>query len=113
MICQGCYRPCDECFIEANTSVPACTTLFANAQSDNGTATIEGVMVDPGYWRVNNQSENVLSCYNADACLGGLTGEPGFCHDGYEGPCELSTMNAHRTMITVHSDRVPDCFVAA
>lgn len=89
MLCQGCYRSCDGCFVEDNTSVPICTTLFANAKSENGTATVEGVTVDVGYWRVNNQSENVLSCYNADACLGGLTDDPGFCHDGYEGPCEL------------------------
>lgn len=72
--------------------MPTCATMFPHANSKSGTVTIEGVVVDRGYWRANNKSDNVLSCYNADACLGGLTGDPGYCSDGYEGPCELPAM---------------------
>lgn len=70
--------------------MPTCTKVFRNAKSINGTATIEGVDVDPGYWRASNRSTHALRCYNAGACLGGLTGYPGYCSKGYEGPCELT-----------------------
>lgn len=92
-ICQRCNGPCQGCMIEDNTSVPICTPLFTHAQSTGGTTTIEGVMVDSEYWRSSNQSTDVLSCFNPEACLGGLTDDPGYCRVGYEGPCELLTTN--------------------
>ena len=88
-ICKGCDTRCLGCIVEDSTSVPTCATMFPHAKSESGTATIEGVVVDRGYWRAHNKSDNILSCYNADACLGGFTGDPGYCSDGYEGPCEL------------------------
>lgn len=48
-------------------------------------------MVDRGHWRASNKSTAVLPCYNPAACLGGVTGEPGYCSEGYAGPCELPT----------------------
>ena len=91
--CQGCDTTCQGCFVEDNTSVPTCAEMFEHAQSKNGSATIEGVIVDPGYWRADNKSEKVLPCYNPEACRGGLTGDPGYCNDGYQGPCEFPSFN--------------------
>ena len=91
--CQGCDTTCQGCFVEDNTLVPTCAEMFEHAHSKNGRATIEGVIVDLGYWRVDNKSENVLPCYNPKACRGGLTGDPGYCNDGYQGPCESPAIN--------------------
>ena len=48
---------------------------------------MEELQINPGYWRATNSSEDVLACYHADACLGGVTGTPGYCREGHEGPC--------------------------
>lgn len=93
-ICQGCDVPCQGCMIEDNTSMPICTPLFAHARSEFGTTTIEGVLVDPTYWRSSNRSTNLLSCFNPGACLGGLTDDPDYCRVGYKGPCEFLTINS-------------------
>lgn len=90
-ICEGCIVPCQDCIVEDNTSVPICTATFAHANSGGGATVIEEVVVDTGYWRASNKSSTVLSCYNTDACLGGVTGDPDYCLEGYEGPCKRPT----------------------
>lgn len=80
--------------MQENTSAPNCTDLFSHASSNGGTTTIAGVLIDPEYWRSDNQSTNVLPCYNPEACRGGLTDDPGYCRLGYKGPCELLTLNS-------------------
>lgn len=92
-ICQDCDTLCNGCNIENNTPVLRCTTMIDHAKSGTVTTTIEGVIVEPGYWRASSQSRNVLACFNANACLGGLTGDPDFCLIGYKGPCESTIMN--------------------
>lgn len=77
--------------VQDNTSVPICTTTFAHARSGGGATTIQEVTVDAGYWRATKESTEVLTCYNVDACVGGITGDLGYCAKGYEGPCKLST----------------------
>lgn len=59
-----------------------------NTGSDGGAVTLDMITIDKGYWRATNSSKNILACYHADACLGGLTGTPGYCLEGYEGPCK-------------------------
>ena len=49
---------------------------------------METLEIDKGYWRATNTSTLVLPCYNTEACVGGITGSPGYCDDGYDGPCE-------------------------
>lgn len=58
-----------------------------HATSAGGAATVRTVSIDPGFWRATPFSEEVLACYNPDACLGGVTGTAGFCLEGYSGPC--------------------------
>lgn len=51
--------------------------------------TLDKLFIEPGYWRATAFSTDILQCYNADACRGGVTGSAGYCLEGYEGPCEF------------------------
>ena len=76
--------------------VPSCAEALDHTSSAGGTVTLEMLSIDPGYWRVTEYSEDVLACYNADACLGGVTGTDGYCLEGYEGPCECFVADGGR-----------------
>ncbi|CAM9570296.1 unnamed protein product, partial [Ectocarpus sp. 6 AP-2014] len=41
--------------------------------------------IAPRYWRATDTSDNILACYNPDACSGGVTGSERFCASGYNG----------------------------
>ena len=69
--------------------MPYCEVVLAHSSSNGSSTTIESLSIDPGYWRATATSENVLACYNLDACEGGVTGASNYCHKGYEGSCEL------------------------
>jgi len=69
--------------------VPTCKEQLDHTSSAGGTVTLETVSINPGYWRATKTSEDVIACFHADACLGGVTGAAGYCLEGYEGPCEL------------------------
>ena len=86
--CNGCHVSCDGCSFEEPRLVPTCTDELDHTSSGGGTVTLEQLAIDPGYWRATASSEDVLACYHADACLGGVTGTAGYCREGYEGPCE-------------------------
>ena len=74
--------------VENDYKVPVCEDLFDHADSLDGTATLETLVLEAGYWRATTTSRDVLACFNEKACLGGVTGNPGYCSAGYEGPCE-------------------------
>lgn len=82
---------CQECIIEDETSVPICEPMFEHTHGGGGETTIEGVMVERGYWRATTKIIHVFPCFKDDACLGGLTDAPDYCDKGYEGPCKFST----------------------
>eukprot|EP00752_Nemacystus_decipiens_P009914 g8846.t1 len=84
--CDGCDTTCDSCSFEEPPLVPMCTDVMEHAFSDGGTDTLEMLSIERGYWRATPSSEVILACYNADACLGGMTGTSGYCLEGYEGP---------------------------
>lgn len=90
--CNGCQAVCDDC-VEPPL-VPQCTDVMLNTASEGGPITLEMVSIDKGYWRATNSSREVLACFNADACVGGLTGTADYCLEGYEGPCECSVPGA-------------------
>lgn len=85
-ICEGC-EVCDRCDF-GDMLVPECVELLKHAQSKEGNTTIEKLQIDKGYWRATANSKDILKCYNSDACKGGVTGAPDYCHPGYMGPCE-------------------------
>lgn len=89
-ICDGCRTTCEGCSFDDPLLVPICTDVMDHAASPGGTVTLEMISIDGGYWRATPSSREVLRCYNQDACLGGVTGTPDYCLQGYMGPCELS-----------------------
>lgn len=64
-----------------------------HSNSSGGTVTLETLSIEPGYWRATASSTEIVPCYHADACLGGVTGTAGYCLEGYEGPCEWFNTN--------------------
>lgn len=90
-MCDGCPTACGGCSLENGLLTPTCSDVLEHSTSKGGLVTLENLLIDPGYWRATVSSEVVLACYNADACLGGVTGATGYCLEGYEGPCELNT----------------------
>lgn len=86
-VCNGCGE-CDGCEVDDEQLVPVCTVQMDHTESEGGDTTIQTLKLDSGYWRATNLSRIVRSCYNAEACAGGLTGTPTFCQPGYEGSCE-------------------------
>lgn len=74
--------------MEQENLVPVCTEAYEHSDSNGINVTIEFLDIEAGYWRATNTSDEILECYNTDACLGGITGEAAFCLEGYEGPCE-------------------------
>ena len=83
--------------------VPTCTAIFENAWSDGANTSIEDIHIDPGYWRATETSDIILACYNEDACLGGITGEVGYCREGYYGPCKTRNDRSKRVACTKFS----------
>lgn len=89
VLCEGC----DECrACDVPEELPECITPLENTEITGDNTTLETLRVRPGYWRSTNRSVAILACYNAEACLGGTTGTPGYCEEGYNGPCEQQSM---------------------
>ena len=61
-----------------------------HATSSGGATTLQTVSIERGFWRATSTSTDVLACFRAEACLGGITGSSSYCRNGYEGPCEQS-----------------------
>jgi len=43
---------------------------------------------EPGYWRIDKYSENIIECPNADACLGGQLDPDNIANISYTGACD-------------------------
>lgn len=87
-ICKGCDSR-KNCTYEEPNKVPTCSEALENSMSPGGySTTIHDLVIERGYWRATTSSKNVLACYNVEACKGGLTDSPDYCHEGYEGPCK-------------------------
>ncbi|CAN0406528.1 unnamed protein product [Pylaiella littoralis] len=84
-VCDGCDECCG-CEVEEANSVPICSSQLEHTRSEGGDTTVKSLKVNAGYWRATSTSPDVLACYNEDACLGGLTGSPGYYQEGYEEP---------------------------
>ncbi|CAN0225140.1 unnamed protein product, partial [Scytosiphon promiscuus] len=84
-VCHGCPA-CHNCSFGESTLMPVCADAIEHSTSSGGSTTRETLSIDPGYWRATDSSKDVLACYYADACLGGVTGRDDYCLEGYEGP---------------------------
>ncbi|CAN0089674.1 unnamed protein product [Ectocarpus fasciculatus] len=94
-VCLDCpdWDECSGCTIERGNVAPMCEAPLWHTSADNDGVTLETLHIDRGYWRATNESDNILACFNADACNGGQTGAHSFCASGYQGPycavCEI------------------------
>eukprot|EP00904_Undaria_pinnatifida_P004259 jgi/Undpi1/13834/HiC_scaffold_9.g03485.m1 len=86
VLCHGCETTCNRCVFVEGDLAPTCREVMDHTTSDGGNVTLRELSVNKGYWRATPTSPEVLACYNADACLGGVTGTSSYCLDGYEGP---------------------------
>ena len=89
-VCFDCpgWDECSDCSIGRGDITPTCEAPLEHTSADEPGVTLETLNVSRGYWRVTNTSDNILACYNADACVGGATGADNYCALGYAGPCE-------------------------
>lgn len=90
-VCDGCQTACDGCVFAEPLLAPICTEVIAHSTSSGDKTTLETLSIERGHWRATSSSETVLACYHAEACLGGVTGTPDYCLEGYEGPCKKHT----------------------
>lgn len=86
-VCKGCSTGCTKCSIEGKQPTK-CVEAPGHTSAIGVNATLESLLIEPGYWRATGTSVHIFACYNPDACLGGVTGAEGYCRKGYEGPCE-------------------------
>ncbi|CAN0437324.1 unnamed protein product [Ectocarpus sp. 12 AP-2014] len=102
-VCFDCpgWDECSSCTIESGDTTPTCEAPLEHTSADAESITLETLHIDEGYWRATTKSENILACYNEDACSGGQTGVDSFCASGYTGPycavceTEFSTSFGH------------------
>ncbi|CAN0174738.1 unnamed protein product [Ectocarpus sp. 4 AP-2014] len=87
-VCLGCpdWAECFGCTITRADIVPTCEAPLLHTTANETGLTSETLSIDGGYWRATGESDNILACYNADACRGGVTGADSFCAPGYKGP---------------------------
>lgn len=85
--CKDCDTICNDCAYDAE--VPSCTDELDHTTSDGGDTDLTTTEIESGFWRASASSKTILACYNAQACRGGITGDHGYCAEGYEGPCEI------------------------
>ena len=67
---------------------PVCELPLEHTTAEGPGVTVETLTIARGFWRATKQSENILACYNPEACIEGETGSDGYCSPGYTGPCE-------------------------
>lgn len=103
--CFDCpdWDMCFGCTIESGDVTPVCKVPLEHTSADAGDVTLKTLNIDAGYWRATNTSEEILACYNPEACSGGQTGADSFCASGYKGPCEGIREEATRLMLVVRS----------
>ncbi|CAM9755964.1 unnamed protein product [Ectocarpus fasciculatus] len=86
--CFDCpaWDECSGCSITRGDVKPVCEAPLEHTKAEGPGTTVETLTIARGHWRATNESESILACYNADACIGGETGADGYCSPGYKGP---------------------------
>lgn len=55
--------------------------------SGDGGVTLAELKLERGFYRTSAESQNVLECYQENACIGGA--DPSrYCEEGYKGACK-------------------------
>ena len=108
-MCSDCpgWDECSNCTIERGDLTSTCATPLEHTTATEPGTALETLDIDQGYWRVTNTSDNVLACYNPDACIGGQTGAGGFCAQGYKGPCKGVRKKTHAWYLPCFESNLP------
>eukprot|EP00903_Cladosiphon_okamuranus_P012633 g11819.t1 len=87
-VCFECpdWDECSGCIMTRGDVKPVCEVPLEHTTAEGPGTTLETLTIARGHWRATNQSERILACYNADACIGGKTGSDGYCSPGHKGP---------------------------
>ncbi|CAM9846642.1 unnamed protein product [Sphacelaria rigidula] len=87
-VCFDCpeWDECLGCSIARGNVVSTCEAPLEHTDATKPGTTLETLNIASGYWRATSDSDNILACYNADACNGGQTGADDYCAPGYTGP---------------------------
>lgn len=92
--CDSCPDLCSDCWVHDN-HVHTCEPVPAHTNSPAAGGTLYSLQLDRGYWRYSVTSKEILRCYEAGACIGGIAAigdtradEDAYCGEGYTGPCE-------------------------
>ena len=86
-----------------NLSDQTCNTCPLNANCSNGG---NYIVVDPGYWRSNVASYNIIPCRYSLACIGTYDS---ICFTGYQGPLCDSCDGNHRYIRSSSPDKCNLC----
>lgn len=88
-MCVGCpdLDECSGCTITRPDITPICEAPLEHTTAEQEGVTLETLSIARGFWRATNKSENILACFNTDACIGGVPLD-GYCAQGYTESCE-------------------------
>ncbi|CAM9692446.1 unnamed protein product, partial [Ectocarpus sp. 12 AP-2014] len=72
-VCFDCpdWDECLGCMIEEGEVTPTCEAPLEHTNAEEPGLTLETLNIDGGYWRTTTDSDDILACYNPDACRGG------------------------------------------
>ncbi|CAM9114240.1 unnamed protein product [Ectocarpus sp. 8 AP-2014] len=88
--CGDFEDDCPFCYMKGGNAMPACEAPLEHTTATEPGTTVETLVINEGYWRASTKSNNILACYNEEACIGGQTGAYSFCAPGYNGPyCDV------------------------
>lgn len=73
--------------VRHENEIPSCKDLPTGAKAVASGTTVEGIVLETGYFRTSNDSHAVLECHRRRACVGGDDAN-NYCAIGYEGPCK-------------------------
>ena len=95
-VCLECgdWDECSGCAIERGDTTSACEAPLEHTTADEDGITLATLNISAGYWRTSTESDNILACFNANACRGGVS-ESGYCSPGYKGPCKGAGHGTH------------------
>lgn len=107
-VCSRCYDSCDDIpedvVVDDDDFVPYCASVPTGVNGSHQGATLETLELEPGYYRVSNESHDVRECYYSNACQGGADAS-NYCQSGYTGICKSPFPQESYVVVSTRSTR--------
>ncbi|CAN0014564.1 unnamed protein product [Scytosiphon promiscuus] len=89
VVCSSCAASCEDIpgsvVVVNDAHVPICESAMTGVNtSGDGGVTLSELNLLSGYYRTSAESQDVLKCYQEEACVGG-TDVSQYCREGYRG----------------------------